>query len=194
MRQLTTDEAAARQATLSTIPMVLEKSKIVLRHWLEIAGTALAPSRDDVDPARMMTALPNVGILHIEAPDRPMFRLAGTEYYAVHGRELTGTNYLDLVAPERRNQASERLRTIVGQPCGMFGRLIFAVRSGAQGQTESLVLPLVGRGGSIDMVLFVNERLPNDFAPAEDDQAIDTLDYRDLQYLNIGAGIPLEQP
>lgn len=190
VRRLTEAALKARAKSLSHAPTALGKSALLLDHWLDIAGADLVPHRDSLDPTRIPGALPNVVIHQIESADRIMIRLAGTAFYDVYGRELTGTNYLDLVAPNRRAQAYDRIRTVVDHPCALFTELAFTARAGVFGRAESLGLPLIGRNGVIDTIIYVNERLPMDLNPFHPNPAIETVDTLQAEFLDLGAGVP----
>jgi hypothetical protein len=180
----------ARAASLSQAPITMRKSALLLDHWLDIAGADLVPHRDLLDPTRIAYALPNVVIHQVETAERVTIRLAGTAFYDVYGRELTGTNYLDLVAPERRAQAYGRLRAVVDHPCALFTELIYASKAGVFGRAESLGLPLVGRNGTVDTIIYVNERLPIEPDPYRPAPEIETVDTLQAVFLDVGAGVP----
>lgn len=194
MRRLTDQEAEARRRSLSNLPIVLDTTELLLKHWLDAARNILLPSRDNIDPSQLMAALPFIIIHQFEAPGRSIIRLAGTSIYESLGRELTGTNYFDLVEPNRREQASRRLETVLRHPCGLLSRIPYMLKSGAQGESESLGLPLIGRSGAIDTIIFINQRLPPERvtgARPDDAQGVDAVD---ASYVDIGAGIPGTPP
>lgn len=194
MRPLNDAELEARRQRFQALSLRSERSVLLARHWLDIAGTSLVPERANLDPARMTAALPNVAVHRFEAPDRIVIRLAGTEFYHAYGRELTGSNYLDLVAPDRRAQASARLHTLIQHPCGLMATLIYVSRNGTVGKSESLGLPLVGPTGAIDMAIYVNDDLPHDSTWDSPNNAINFLDAERVIFLDIGAGVPPTEP
>ena len=191
MRRLSDSETRARREALLAVPFRNRNSLSVMAHWLEIAGSALVPTRDAIDPARLVSALPFLTIHQVEGPQRSIVRLAGTGVYDALGHEITGRNYFDMVAAERREQADRRIQAVIGHPCGLLSRLLYTVKSGTPAQSESLGLPLVGRGGAVDMILFTNQRLPPDTPPPKPVKGVDAVD---LVYLDIGAGCPVDAP
>ncbi len=189
MRTDHTLDAESRRAALMGRGYALPTLPLVLDHWLEIAGTSLLPCRDDVDPARIVKALPYITIHQIDGDGNSVFRLAGTRHFDMVGKEITDSNYLDYVAPERRDEARQRFRTVVGCPCGLYCRLQYLSPAGVERQAESLGLPLVGRSGEIDTILFVTEELPGPARWRDPNAPITHLEPLDVTYLDIGAGI-----
>ncbi|MCV9964685.1 PAS domain-containing protein [Pararhizobium sp. BT-229] len=64
----------------------------MIRHWASISPGPHAPLRSDVSPRAIASLLPRVFII---ANDDGVwrFRLAGTEFYLLYGRELTGLSF-----------------------------------------------------------------------------------------------------
>ena len=194
MDKLSDQAREARRTRLCTLPRLGRKAAVLVQHWLDIAGNDLVPARADLDPSRLVPALANIAIHRFESADRIMIRLAGTKFYHAYGREITGSNYLDLVGEERREPARERLTEIIGHPCGLHTSLDYTSRGGAQGTSESLGLPLVGPDGAVDMAIYVNDRLPHQLDWETKSDQIATLTAEEPVYLDIGAGIPNKPP
>lgn len=190
MNELSEDQAGERRHRLSTLPLRSAKSALLLQHWLDIADRSLVPDRASLDPARMVPALPNMVLHQFVASDRIIIRLAGTEFYNAYGRELTGTNYLDLVAPERRERAQTNLAAVIDQPSGLVTTLLYITKGGNVGKAESLGLPLRGPEGRIDMAVYTNDELPSDARWNAHIKAIGSLDVELIDYIDIGAGLP----
>lgn len=180
----------ARRELLLSLPYQSEKSLMLVRHWLEVAEDRLLPSRADIDPSRIAPVLSCLAMHHMQSPDWIEIRLAGTRFYGIYGRELTGTNYLDLVEPNRRNEASRRLHTLVGHPCALYTVLTSTTHGGMTGRAESIGLPLLGPDGRPDMAVYVNDDIaPRAFVPGPAGM-IRYLKADQPRYLDIGAGLP----
>jgi len=69
--------------------------KDTYRYWLDIRGRRRMPSRDDLNPADIVSLLPNISLVDVEHDSgRYKIRLVGTETVKVMGVDLTG-RYLD---------------------------------------------------------------------------------------------------
>jgi hypothetical protein len=69
-----------------------EETKDMVRYWASLGGGSHAPLRADVSPRAIVKLLPRVFI--ISNDDGVWnFRLAGTEFYVLYGRELTGQSF-----------------------------------------------------------------------------------------------------
>lgn len=69
-----------------------EGTKDLIRHWASIPSGSHAPLRADISPRAIKSLLPRVFILANE-DGVWKFRLAGTEFYLLYGRELTGASF-----------------------------------------------------------------------------------------------------
>lgn len=142
---------------ISVAPAPLTAPVIValLSYWQEKAAGREMPSRRDIDPAEMRRLLPHIYMVDV-APAAPhfRFRLIGTEIVQLLGRDFTGraideASYGSAAAPLARI-----MRTVVERrrPVGFQGR-IFYIRGQEWRRVESVLLPLSGQDGAIDIIL-----------------------------------------
>ena len=121
----------------------------LLQYWDEKRGDRRAPSRDDIDPAEMIEALPNVFLIDVLAePRRYRVRLMGTLLGEWCGRDHTG-RYVD----EITDQAVATLHELVTtwRPWRLLTEL--GRSSGGTRPYELLALPLSRDGATVNMVL-----------------------------------------
>jgi hypothetical protein len=69
-----------------------DETKDMVRYWASLASGRHPPLRSDVSPRAIAKLLPRVFIISNE-DGVWKFRLAGTELYALYGRELTGQSF-----------------------------------------------------------------------------------------------------
>ena len=127
------------------------------RHWLQICGDRLLPSRADIDPSNFKRILPNVILLDIECdPFRVRYRLCGTRVTELRGY-LTG-RYLDQVS------AAKDLRGMAGQYelAAAERRPIFSLGwvTGTLGATHPFqagIWPLASDGQTVDACIVVED-------------------------------------
>jgi hypothetical protein len=115
-------------------------------HWNALRGPRLMPERADIDPARLAPLLPDLFVLTLDAPEGPVFRLAGGRVCALASRELRGTPFLSLFTDTAREPLAERLGEVSDTPAVLTAAL--TGRSPGRGpvELELVVLPLRHRG------------------------------------------------
>jgi hypothetical protein len=121
----------------------------LFQYWDEKRGDRRAPSRDDIDPAGMIEALPNVFLIDVVAePRRYRVRLMGTELVECYGQDITG-RYVDEITDQVLGALHELVTTwrpwrLVGESGKTPGRVK---------RYELLALPLSTDGATVNMVL-----------------------------------------
>lgn len=161
-----------------------------LGYWNSLPKIGLIPSRRDFDPAEVKHLLPKIVIHQVISAEMVKVRLAGTEVVFGYGRDITGENYLDFVAPERRAQAFRSIELLHTQPCGMKVRLIKTRRSGVAFLNETVALPMRNDAGVANLVYYVSADV---FTPHLTDATTDHLERIGVEhraFIDIGAGIP----
>jgi hypothetical protein len=115
------------------------------------------PGRQHIDPGDIPGLLPQLFLVDVErAPLRFKYRLVGTEYVQMMGRDLTG-EYLDLVHPGFRGpiqrqyiDTAERAR-----PAYRKGPVMYANAQKSYLTVERLIVPLARNGVDVDMIMGV---------------------------------------
>jgi hypothetical protein len=121
----------------------------LFQYWDEKRGGRRAPSREDIDPAGMVEALPNVFLIDVVAePRRYRVRLMGTELVECYGQDITGC-YIDEITDRELGALHELVTTwrpwrLVGESGSTPGRVK---------RYELLALPLSTDGATVNMVL-----------------------------------------
>lgn len=137
--------------------------KILYAYWQEIRGDRPAPTRADIDPARIVSVLPTISLYDVEEnPRRYRIRLTGTRNVSWYGCDLTGS-YLDEIdlGAERTAILSFIDRVVLkAVPAHMTGE--YVKHDGRTIRYERLLLPLSNDGDRVDMLLGAGLRLPGD--------------------------------
>ncbi len=121
---------------------------------------------------------------------RLIFQQAGDEICQYFGRSLTGSDYMDSVAPSMRQAASDTTTNILKQPCGLWQ--VTAVRT-SEGQSTSLeytIFPMRGLDGLCrQMIAYVRSesREHGEKLPAAIVAAQQTLAW---EWIDLGHGVP----
>lgn len=170
-----------------------EQSRTLLSAWQDWRGDHLLPRRSAMDMPRIAPLLPHIVILEIDAPDRPMIRLAGTAIGRALGMELTGRNYLDLTEPEIRPLRKARIWRQLQAPCGSLLRNRHMVAGDRVIELEVLTLPV--RPDSDDrppqLLSVITPVSPGVLTMDEAKLQIAKV-ADDFRYIDIGAGVPLD--
>src|SRR5258708_7418747 len=103
--------------------------RLLCQYYRDSRGDQPMLSRARFDPADLRTILPRLFLLELHSPRDIRIRLCGTCLREKTGRELTGLNWLDLIAPEYRSargasyaamaDARQGIRSLVQYPSTM---------------------------------------------------------------------------
>jgi hypothetical protein len=127
----------------------------VYEYWLSILPAVGLPGRQHVEPCAIPRLLPYVFLIDVErSPLRFRYRLVGTAYFQLMGRELTGC-YLDEVHPTFGGEVQQHYTALVEQrqPVYRKGQVMFAVETKRFLGMERIIVPLARNGCDVDMVL-----------------------------------------
>jgi hypothetical protein len=124
-------------------------------YWISIHPPAGLPGRQHVDPCAIPHLLSRVFMVDVSRdPLRFKYRLVGTEYVQLMGKDLTG-KFLDEVHPGfhglilRQYTATAEL----GQPAYRRGQVMYTRPDRNYLGMERLIVPLARNGIEVDMIL-----------------------------------------
>ncbi len=134
----------------------------LLAYWQSKLEPERLPGRQHIDPTelqpRHLSQLLLLDVVEV-APTRPRyryrFRVAGTGFSAIAGRDVTGLHYDEIGAPERAMPVIRALDLVVERkaPVYLSGRL--SVPSQDYIWVKRLGLPLAQDGDKVDMILAI---------------------------------------
>ena len=130
-----------------------KNARTLLRYWQRVRRGAQAPQQRTLRPSEMKELLPNIFVLQRFDPHHFVFRLAGTGYCALFGREFRTQNLLALFQGPARKYLSVLLDRVVGLPCVGIGQARAETLSGDHCQLEYLFLPLADSDGRVNRLL-----------------------------------------
>lgn len=175
------------------IESLSEIGRAWLEHWWGLPHEGLLPLRSSFDPAAVPKLLPYLEMHDLREPGRSLLRLVGTHVAARYGKDPTGLDYLDFVAPERREEAYLGVLVPASHPCGMRVVMTTYFESGLHTLIEAVGLPMTfdAAGGRIfmfsDMVI---GELPHTWT---EPGRLTRYELHERQFIDIGAGVPDEQ-
>lgn len=152
----------------------------------------MVPRKGDIRPEQLGRSVARIIIYDYEDRDTIRFRLAGTYFRGVHGRELTGTNFLDLMTGEDRARTSKRLFGMIGHPCGILTVDTSRFESGRAGEFLSFGLPLTDDEGRVVHSIHISDYLGSPTIPAFG--KVDRMGAASSRWIDIGADVPEEPP
>jgi CheY-like chemotaxis protein len=131
------------------------KLKRLYNYWLSIHPRVGLPGRQHFDPVTIPDLLAYLFLVDVERnPPRFKYRLVGTEYVRMMGRDLTG-RYLDDVHPGFLGPIRDQYVRIAehSQFAYRKGRVMFTATLRDHFIVERLALPLARNGIDVDMIL-----------------------------------------
>lgn len=134
-------------------------------YWTRQRGDRLVPPRSAIEPADIAAILPDVFILEHSRLHDPRFRLAGTRLCAQFGRELKGTAFDALFAPDQRNRIARITENVMahGAPATMQIQLVDGTLETTE--AEIVLLPLASKGRVADRIIGAFAPIPGQRQP-----------------------------
>lgn len=128
-------------------------SRHLYQYWNSLRGARVAPRRFEVDPARIAPILAQTFIVECERGGAHRFRLAGTRICEYFGRELRGSDLMDLWEARDRQRLHRLLVSAVFD--GAAAVVVFdgLTEDDRAVRFEMVVLPLVHLGNAVNRLL-----------------------------------------
>lgn len=177
-------------ATPPEVPDIGEIGKAWLEHWWSLPRQGLVPLRADFDPSRVPRLLPYLEMHDLRQPGVSRLRLVGTRVAERYGRDPTGRDYLNFVAPERRAEALAGLTIPCRHPCGMRVEMTNTFEFGARMRIEAVGLPFRYDAAGGPMMLFTDVVVGEAPPSWTDPGRLVSYILHDRHFIDIGAGIP----
>ena len=122
-------------------------------YWQRLRGESPAPQQRALYPADIKELLPHLFVLQRFDHDHYVFRLAGTGYCALFGREFRTQNMLALFNGPARKYLRVMFDRIVALPCGGIAETRAETLSGDHCLIEHLFLPIADNDNRITRIL-----------------------------------------
>jgi hypothetical protein len=120
----------------------LTTTRLLFAHWDLLRGERAAPTRADIDPARLRGFLADVFMLDAHPWQDGRIRLAGTRICALFGHELKGRHLPDLWLDEERAEVSRLVGAVTGGMHGLVASVTGETARGRELDAELLLLPV----------------------------------------------------
>lgn len=161
--------------------------------WRGLRGASLVPARKNFNLARAARFIRDLVLMEAPHPGRDgmRIRIAGERYQEFAGRNLSGADHLEFLAPEYRDGARVTAELMVTTPCGLWQVSPLYCGRGFGQFIEVTAFPLGAGDDGIALLLchvrMMDGLLPHDL-PAAQGLALDTA--AQYQFLDIGTGLP----
>ena len=128
-------------------------SKTLYQYWDTIRGGRIAPHRFEIEPSDISALLAETFILDCSGSSNYRFRLAGTQICEQLGRELRGTDLLELWNANDREALAGLLHGVVEDGSVGVARFHAVGESARKAQFELTMMPLIHSSQSINRIL-----------------------------------------
>ena len=130
----------------------------LLRYWESRRQGDRLAARADIEPLDVRALQPHLLLFDVERVGdrlRFRFRVAGTAFTTLIGRDVTGLHVDELGPPDRITPVQDGLAAIVrtGRPCFLAGRP--TLHNDRFARVKRLGVPLATDGCAVDMILAV---------------------------------------
>lgn len=183
-----------RAQTRNTI--ISPKCTELLEYWwrLQDAKGGRIPVKREFDPTEVPRILPNMATHDFRTPGKFVVRLFGTALQARMGLDMTGRDYLDYVPAHNRDQIYNSLRMMAEQPCA-FRTVVETVQlSDKFTVSENVGVPIMDDQCDLPIIVMVSDLVeaPH-YALHPSDSAVEILGALELEYIDVGFGIPADE-
>lgn len=134
-------------------------------YWTRQRGERAAPLRSVIEPADIASILPDVFILEHSRLHDPRFRLAGTRLCAQFARELKGTGFDTLFAPDLRTRVARITENVMAHCAPAVMRIALVDGTLETTEAEIVLLPLATKGKVVDRIIGAFAPLPGQRQP-----------------------------
>ena len=117
----------------------------VLDHWLAVGQADLPPSRRNLDPLEMRSALEHIFLIELEEGGDMRYRLAGERIQARHPGGIMGKTLADITDGEMRDKILRYCRQCMFEPAIIVVTGMIYHEWDRPGYGERLLLPLLDR-------------------------------------------------
>ena len=162
--------------------------------WQQWRGVKMVPERSDIDPVMLGASMAAISILQVRAPDQIIRRMSGSAIVEFTGRRRDGENMVDLAPPEQREERILRHQNMINVPCGAWLAREAVGNTGAVGTLEAILLPVSNDKAPDQPFIYIGQDIRKSDRWELDEVSTDIELARDFEYIDIGAGVPMDSP
>lgn len=184
--------ATSAEVVPGTVEFIADASRVWDAHWRTLPCPGLVPLRSVFDPLAVPGLLPHMLICDLTEPTIVRIRLVGTGMASNFGFDPTGGDYLDLVAPDRREEAFAGFLVPASHPCGM--RILGESRydSGKVMAVEAVGFPFHRDDGAGVQLVFVGSNIDGNLGRWPELGRMTSFHVYHREFIDIGGGTPAD--
>ena len=158
--------------------------------WASLPRQHLVPRLCDYLDHAPFALQPFVSIVDILSADESRVRLVGTGIADLLGRDETGKPIPSIYPEATRALVRNVAWRAVGHRAGYLSTRIVRTKIGRALEAPSISLPLINRPGAAPLIMTYAAFPADALSIHADDQLHNTLDFKLMQWIDIGAGVP----
>ena len=162
--------------------------------YVKARGTNLMPLLHDLMLDSLVPYLKNATVIEPGEGRSIVYRLCGTDVVKRMGRDLTGTNTLDVVPVKYHNAYLENIRRVMETGCGHYGRHHNKYESGKIIDAEVLTLPVLSGGDTGECYLLSLHSVEHTPQPGKPIDRVESAEWSQAVFIDAGNGVPRHQP
>jgi hypothetical protein len=162
--------------------------------WQQWRGVKMVPERSDADPVMLGTSMVAISILQVCAPDQIIRRMSGSAFLEFTGRRRDGQNMVDLAPPEQREERILRHQNMINVPCGAWLTRQAVGKTGAVGTLEGVLLPVSNDKAPDQPYIYIGQDICRSDRWELGEVSTELELAHDFEYIDIGAGVPMDSP
>ena len=129
----------------------------VFEYWDALRGDRLAPSRHEIDPVDLKDVLPRITFIEYDpVTDAFRFRLAGTELFNLHNREIAYTAIADMRPPEYRDLLHVHYKEVIDSKAPNAYEIFFITRDDTRRYYATLRVPLSEDNATVRQIMSID--------------------------------------
>jgi hypothetical protein len=169
---------------------LLPETRLFFDQWfaLQKRSGVLVPSRAEFNPAEIRSVLRYLGIAEITDEGELVYRLVGTGIDQLMGTSLSGTRFSDIIEERMRPVFKTWAEDLLaGNPYGIYYIFVASTATGRQVEVEDVAFPLSDALGRYRFVVGYGGPTRS---LTDGESLVKLHDFRALQLIDIGAGLP----
>ncbi len=173
------------------VNFISKKTHQFYKYWLRMPREKIVPSRKDFFPEDIPHLLPNIAIFELISTDNIKLKLAGEEVSLHTGFDRQGSNYLDIVSPYHRQEASKNFWLTHQHPCANYVILEYSSNSGVIKTVEAIGMPVLNDQKNGNPLLYYCAAMYKiNNSPNNKNIKQVTVTVKKRLFIDIGAGVP----
>lgn len=180
-----------KEDALSVPDITSSDNQDFFEYWCGLRKNTLIPEKTDFLPEEIPKTLPTMVVYEMISKKEICFYLVGSLVEARNGAIRVGENYLNYVAEDRQEKASEALWVNQIHPSAMCVIVDLKSKNGLVKRVESLGVPIICTKTNRKFIYFSSFEIKPDIREFRDpNDQVEMISVVKRTFLDIGAGIP----